>query len=420
MTRIQFPDTRFLRLAAAMALIFGAALSPIPAGAQAISIPNPITSAGLQTMIDNAGPNSVFSFSQGTYTGLSFAPLSGDTFIGAGGVNSTTQTIFDGGGASNPFIQSYSSQRTNVTLQHLVVQHYYPQGDTNVNDSAVWAGPGWVLTDVCIDWCGEDGVNLYATAQMNGGEVKNCGHRGIGFSGTLPKANDSNYNGAIVNGVEIAYNNTQQINETGSTADAAGLKGGAVDGVVVAYCSVHDNHGVGIWADVGCSGWFIHDNCVKNNDQDGITYEISHGGSIYNNLATNNGGSSGGAGQILIANSDTTNAYLNIVVAGANQNAIVLRSDGSLSGVPMLANDGLRGNNVTFSSNGGFYGLIAYNGRGNLGTGSYSYDNNFHLNQGANPADFSWGLYNGSSYLSQQAYQQTGQDPSPPSSFGVY
>ena len=323
--------------------------------------------------------------------------MQGDIFIGAGGANSSAPTIFDGQHASGvAFCHNYFP---NVQLQNMCIQHYMASNDSNNNDYEVYAGTNWILTNVCINWGGCDGVSLSGGCQMNGGEVKSCRHRGIGFLG----------NNVIVNGVEIANNNTENSNVND---DAAGLKGGACSGIVVEYCYVHNNNAVGLWADEGCSGWYIIDNDVQNNSASGIMYEISTGGSIYNNLVSNNGGSSGGRGQIVVSSSQNTNVYLNTVTAGPTQGAIYLQSDGVRTHPMTLQNCGISRNNVTFTAS-GFYGLVVYNGSGYLGTGNYSNGNNFHVNPGVGTSEFLWNATISTATTDFPTYQaSSGQDPS--------
>lgn len=408
-SRNHFTRRRFPHLVAAMpflAAVFLIFASAQPSAADITFNPGDDIAA----MINNAPNGTTFNFGGGTYT-LSATIQAQVNDVFKGNPDALNPTIFEGrvNGRYTDRSCIISNGCYSVQMSNIVIQHYIDLSMTKPSDSptALRTGPNWTLTNVCVQQCGYTGVDLQPGVIMTGGGVKYCGHLGISVSGS----------GVTLNNVEIAYNDTINNSQTGTYADASGLKGSGVDNVKIMNCDVHDNQCNGLWADIDCHGWYILDNFVKNNSGDGILYEISHSGTIYNNLVVNNGGA-GGADQILISNSDTTNAYLNTVVANANQNAIILQSDGNRPGAVKLSGNGLRSNNVTFTSPGCIYGLLTNVNSTNMGTGNYSITNNFHANYTPNPssaaADFYWGSYAGSSPVLQTltAFQQgTGQDP---------
>ena len=96
-------------------------------------------------------------------------------------------------------------------------------------------------------------------------------------SPALRAANTSDRTNALLDHNEISGNNTDNWE---ALRDGCGCTGGGKfwenEDVVVSNNYVHDNHGVGIWADFNNRGFLIENNWIENNDAHGIEYEISY------------------------------------------------------------------------------------------------------------------------------------------------
>ena len=77
---------------------------------------------------------------------------------------------------------------------------------------------------------------------------------------------------------EIAGNNTDDWEMRSSRAAAARAAGssGPPRRPVVTDNWVHDNHGVGLWADTNNTGFLFPGNYIADNDAEGMIYEISY------------------------------------------------------------------------------------------------------------------------------------------------
>ena len=200
-------------------------------------------------------------------------PADNDTFVGAPGA------IIDGQ-HKNDF--AFTQHAANVTVQYLTIKNFVSPQDQGVvnHDSAdgwtianntivdnegaaLMAGADQVVRDNCIDSNGQYGINVF---QM-----------GNGITSLTIEHN------------EIADNNTgnweKKIPGCGCTG---GLKLWAVRGATITDNYVHDNHGVGVWADTNNVGVEIGGNYISGNDGEGIMYEVSYNGFIHENTLVNN------------------------------------------------------------------------------------------------------------------------------------
>ena len=88
---------------------------------------------------------------------------------------------------------------------------------------------------------------------------------------------------------EISGNNTD---DWEARRDGCGCTGGGKfwenEDVIVSNNYVHDNPGVGIWADFNNRGYLVENNWIENNDAHGIEYEISYNFLIRNNVLIHN------------------------------------------------------------------------------------------------------------------------------------
>ena len=182
---------------------------------------------------------------------------------------------------------------------------------------------GWVIRNTEVRW------NHGAAIRTGSITVLSCrlhhnGHTGISGGGDA---------GTLIRDTEIDHNNTAGFSVPW---EAGGLKfaGGTITGVRVIHNYIHDNYGIGLWAD-GYNDQFVWDsNTVANNAWDGIKVEISGGGKVRWNAVTGNGFSnpnsmegdgimvysSGGAGLEIAFNTLSGNKH-GIMLLGADRGA---------------------------------------------------------------------------------------------------
>jgi hypothetical protein len=143
----------------------------------------------------------------------------------------------------------------------------------------------------------------------------------------------------IVRNVELDHNGSPAL----LGCCAAGIKSGNSYSISDSY--VHDNHGVGIWCDVGCKGgsFTVVNNVVTNSLRGGIRYEISAVPAVIrgNTVKNNNTSARGGHGGIEINSS--RNALVEGNVLGGNRKAGILLNGNRPPGV---GNVTVRGNSL--------------------------------------------------------------------------
>jgi parallel beta-helix repeat protein len=103
--------------------------------------------------------------------------------------------------------------------------------------------------------------------------------------------------------------------------EADGFKATSTTGMAVDGNEVYDNRGNGMWCDVGCKDVTYSNNRIHHNARRGIHYEISSGGTIFDNAAWENGWATlnrtNGAG-IGVSNSTDTEVYGNTLAWNAD------------------------------------------------------------------------------------------------------
>lgn len=144
--------------------------------------------------------------------------------------------------------------------------------------ASVTLGGGNVMTNCEVRLCHYAGVETGPGAQFIGGYVH---HNGVfGFVGS-----GSN---ALIQGVEIAFNNTVNVNGQPFWG-AGGAKWVQSSGLVVQGCTSHDNDGPGLWTDINNINVTYDGNTCYNNTFCGIFQEIGYDAIIKNNVCSNNG-----------------------------------------------------------------------------------------------------------------------------------
>ena len=190
---------------------------------------------------------------------------------------------------------------------------------------------------------------------VNNISVKYAAGAGLGVNGTNTQVLNStfNYNGEegigasgatnlLVQNSTTSYNNTLPGKQFDTGWEAGGIKSSASTNTVINGLTSVGNIGAGIWFDIANQNATVK-NCLVSGNGDGIHYEISYGGQIYNNLVANNSFSRDTTGfnpttvnvnspssqGIYLSSSAYCNVYNNTVVNNANSG---IGSNGSVRG----------------------------------------------------------------------------------------
>ena len=202
-------------------------------------------------------------------------PQDGDTFLGAPGA------VLDGQHVNR---YAFGGHATGVTLRFLTVQNFGAPEDNN--------NEGVVNHDSAARWTVEA-----STVQGNAGAGVMLGSRNRVLGNCLRSNGQYGFNAYHRDGVrditlegnEITGNNTDDWERR---QPGCGCTGGgkfwATVGAEVVGNYVHDNRGVGLWADNNNAGFRFEGNYVADNDAEGLMYETSYNAAIVNNTFARN------------------------------------------------------------------------------------------------------------------------------------
>lgn len=203
-------------------------------------------------------------------------PKQGDTFIGAPGA------ILDGRHLN---LYAFGSNAENVTISYLTIQDFGSRGE-NMNQAVVNhnSAHGWVISHNTIRHNAGAGVMT-----ASGVVVKhNClsENRQYGFTAY----EEQGIHDVVLEHNEIVGNNTD---DWESRQEGCGCSGGGKfwdtrDARIVDNW-IHDNRGVGLWADTNNTEFLIKGNHISDNDSEGLIYEISYNAKIVDNVFARNG-----------------------------------------------------------------------------------------------------------------------------------
>ncbi len=185
-------------------------------------------------------------------------------------------------------------------------------------------GTGWKIFGIQSEWnhgagvgfAGAHGSTLHPSRLFHNGQIGLMAY----------KSHDLK-----VNSVEIARNNTDGF--WIADWESGGFKVAYSHRATFSNLNVHDNKGVGMWADIDNRNTTFTNNVVTNNAADGIRFEISYGGTIAYNTVSGNGR---GLGRIGGGDAYSMMATAGIVVNTSNDVAVhhnVLR--GNANGVSL-------------------------------------------------------------------------------------
>jgi nitrous oxidase accessory protein NosD len=202
-------------------------------------------------------------------------PHAGDTFIGAPGA------VLDGRDENR---YAFTGDAPDVTILFLTVQNFGSVGDNN-NEGVVNhdSANGWTVRSSTIQNNAGAGVMLGSGNRLIGNCLRDNGQ--YGFNAYSPDG----VTDVVLDGNEISDNNTD---DWESRQPECGCTGGGkfweTNGANVTNNYVHDNRGVGLWADSNNVGFLFQNNYVSGNDSIGIMYETSYNAEILSNTFIRN------------------------------------------------------------------------------------------------------------------------------------
>lgn len=202
-------------------------------------------------------------------------PQAGDTFIGAPGA------VLDGQRTNR---YAFGGTAADVTIRSLTVQNFGSTADNN-NEGVVNhdSAPGWTIESSTIQRNAGAGIMLGSQNRLVGNCLRDNGQ--YGFSVYHPDGVQD----IVLEGNEITGNNTDDWERR---RPGCGCTGGgkfwATRGGVVTGNYVHDNRGVGLWADTNNVGFLFQGNFVSGNDAEGLMYETSYNAAILDNTFVRN------------------------------------------------------------------------------------------------------------------------------------
>ncbi|MDH4365662.1 MAG: right-handed parallel beta-helix repeat-containing protein, partial [Acidimicrobiia bacterium] len=95
--------------------------------------------------------------------------------------------------------------------------------------------------------------------------------------------------GGLIEGNVITGNGDRQLQ--GYEANGGGMKfteaSGGDNPLVIHRNEIHGNKGVGVWCDIGCTGFHVIDNYIHDQDSHGVMFELSSNALIKGNLIVN-------------------------------------------------------------------------------------------------------------------------------------
>ena len=202
-------------------------------------------------------------------------PHAGDTFVGAPGA------VLDGGHENR---YAFAGDAPDVTISFLTVQNFGSRGQNN-NEGVVNhdSAKGWIVDRNTIQKNAGAGVMLGSGSRLTGNCLRDNGQ--YGFSAY----HADGVRDVVLDGNEISGNNTEDWEKR---QPGCGCTGGGkfweTNGARVTDNYVHDNRGVGLWADSNNVGFRFAGNYISGNDAEGIMYETSYNAAIVDNTFTRN------------------------------------------------------------------------------------------------------------------------------------
>jgi hypothetical protein len=202
-------------------------------------------------------------------------PHAGDRFIGAPGA------VLDGGNQNR---YAFTGNAPNVTISFVTVQNFGAAGQSN-NEGVVNhdSARGWTVESSTIQKNAGAGVMLSSGSRLTDNCLRDNGQYGFNAY------HADGVRDVVLHGNEISGNNTD---DWESQKPGCGCTGGGkfweTSGARITDNYVHDNRGVGLWADSNNVGFRFEGNYISENDSEGIMYETSYNAAILNNTLVRN------------------------------------------------------------------------------------------------------------------------------------
>ena len=234
----------------------------------------------LADVVKTRGANTTYWLAPGTHrlgkgSYEQVIPHTGDSFVGAPGA------VLDGQ-RSNRY--AFGGDASDVTIKFLTVANFGSAGDNN-NEGVVNhdSAEGWTVDSSTIEKNAGAGVMLGSGSRLSGNCLRDNGQ--YGFSAY----HADGVRDVVMHGNEISGNNTDDWEKR---QPGCGCTGGGkfweTSSAKVTDNYVHDNKGVGLWADSNNVGFRFAGNYISGNDAEGIMYETSYNAAIVDNTFVRN------------------------------------------------------------------------------------------------------------------------------------
>jgi parallel beta-helix repeat protein len=262
----------------------------------------------IQAAVDGHGAGTTFVVKAGVHRRQTVVPKDGMTFVGEAGA------VLDGENAVAHAFRGDVKVARDVTIRNLEIRNYYnPLQSGAIDVGGDTGSSGWVIENCNIHHNYSGGIRTGDRMVIRGNNIHHNGQIGIKGGG----------DGMLVEGNEIAYNNTRDVIITERFWEAGGTKFVKTRNLVVRNNYVHHNIEDGLWFDIDNIYALVEGNRIVGNTRSGIHWEISYDAVIRNNYVE---GSAIGEdvwhrGAIRISSSSNVEIYGNTVVN--NQNGIV-------------------------------------------------------------------------------------------------
>ncbi len=143
---------------------------------------------------------------------------------------------------------------------------------------------GWIIENNVIEENRGAAMMAGAHQQVRGNCLRNNGQYAMN---AYKPADD--IVGLVVENNEIVGNNSDDTEAKNPDCGCSGgIKFWAVNGADIRNNWIHDNRGVGLWADTNNNDFLIENNVIENNDGEALFYEISYNMIFRGNVVRNN------------------------------------------------------------------------------------------------------------------------------------
>lgn len=224
----------------------------------------------IQSVVDQHPTGTIFRLKAGLHRKQSVTPKDRMVFLGEPG------TILDGKDVAT---FAFGGSAARVKIQGLIIQHYAAPAD---HYAAIlgFNTRSWTVTGNEIRLNAVKGIQTGSGMRVLNNHIHDNGILGISGYQT---------NNVLVQGNEVAFNNTSGALPDGSTGQAGGMKFVRTTNQTVRDNYVHDNAGKGIWTDLDNIDVLIEDNRIFDNHEQGISHEAGYRAVIRNNVIKRNG-----------------------------------------------------------------------------------------------------------------------------------